>query len=78
LFYLAGTLQILVGLVPWLSWISTFIGFWILLYLIFAMKRMYKQSWGKTILKYFIFGFLFIILVGIAFAISAFAVFLSL
>lgn len=77
-FYLAGTLQILVGLVPWLSWISTFIGFWIVLYLIFAMKRMYKQSWGKTILKYFIFGFLFIILVGIAFAISAFAVFLSL
>jgi hypothetical protein len=77
-FYLAGTLQILVGLVPWLSWISTFIGFWIVLYLIFAMKRMYKQSWGKTILKYLIFGFLFIILVGIAFVISAFAVFLSL
>ncbi|MFM7488654.1 MAG: hypothetical protein ACKO13_17210, partial [Cytophagales bacterium] len=77
-FYLAGTLQILVGLVPWLSWTSTFIGFWIVLYLIFAMKRMYKQNWRKTILKYFIFGFLFIILVGIAFAISAFAVFLSL
>ncbi|MFM8743743.1 MAG: DUF3667 domain-containing protein, partial [Cytophagales bacterium] len=53
-FYLAGTLQILVGLVPWLSWTSTFIGFWIVLYLIFAMKRMYKQNWRKTILKYFI------------------------
>ncbi|MFM7852064.1 MAG: DUF3667 domain-containing protein, partial [Flammeovirgaceae bacterium] len=77
-FYLAGTLQILVGLLPWLSWASTFIGFWIVLYLLFAMKRMYKQRWGKTILKYLVFGFLFIILVAIAFAISAFVVFLSI
>ncbi len=77
-FYLAGTLQMLVGLLPWLSWTSTFIGFWIVLYLLFAMKRMYKQGWGKTILKFSVFGFLFIILVGIAFAISAFVVFLSM
>ncbi|MFM7428485.1 MAG: DUF3667 domain-containing protein [Flammeovirgaceae bacterium] len=77
-FYLAGTLQILVGLLPWLAWTSTFIGFWIVLYLVFAMKRMYKQSWRKTILKYLVFSFLFIILVSIAFAISAFVVFLSI
>lgn len=77
-FYLAGTLQILVGLSPWLSWISTFIGFWIVLYLLFAMKRMYQQSWRKTILKYFIFGFSFMILVAIGFSISAFAIFLSI
>lgn len=77
-FYLAGTLQILVGLSPWLSWTSTFIGFWIVLYLLFAMKRMYQQSWRKTILKYFIFGFLFMILVVIGFSISAFAIFLSI
>ncbi|MBN8577007.1 MAG: DUF3667 domain-containing protein [Cytophagales bacterium] len=77
-FYLAGTLQILVGLSPWLSWTSTFIGFWIVLYLPFAMKRMYQQSWRKTILKYFIFGFSFMILVAIGFSISAFAIFLSI
>jgi hypothetical protein len=77
-FYLAGTLQILVGLLPWLSWISTFIGFWIVLYLLFAMKRMYQQSWRKTILKYLIFGFSFMILVAIGFSISAFAIFLSI
>lgn len=77
-FYLAGTLQMLVGLLPWLSWTSTFIGFWIVLYLLFAMKRMYKQRWGKTILKFSVFGFLFMILVAIAFAISAFVVFLSM
>jgi hypothetical protein len=77
-FYLAGTLQILVGLLPWLSWASSFIGFWIVLYLLFAMKRMYKQRWGKTILKFLVFGFLFIILIAIAFAISAFVVFLSI
>lgn len=77
-FYLAGTLQILVGLSPWLSWTSTFIGFWIVLYLPLAMKRMYQQSWRKTILKYFIFGFSFMILVAIGFSISAFAIFLSI
>ncbi|MFM8913568.1 MAG: DUF3667 domain-containing protein [Flammeovirgaceae bacterium] len=77
-FYLAGTLHMLVGLVPWLSWTSTFIGFWIVLYLLFAMKRMYKQRWGKTISKYLVLCFIFMILVAIAFAISAFVIFLSM
>ncbi len=77
-FYLAGTLQMLVSLVPWLWWASTLIGFWIVLYLLFAMKRMYGQSWRKTIQKYLIFGILFMILVTIAFSISAFVVFLSI
>lgn len=77
-FYLAGTLQLLVQLVPWLSWSSNFIALWIFLYLLFAMKRMYQQSWRKTILKYFIFGFIFMIFVIIGFSIAAFAVFLSI
>lgn len=75
-FYLAGTLQILVSHLPWLSWTSTFIGFWILLYLLFAMKRMYHQSWRKTILKYLLFAFSFMIFVIIGFSIAAFAIFL--
>ncbi|MBY0435534.1 MAG: DUF3667 domain-containing protein [Cyclobacteriaceae bacterium] len=77
-FYLAGTLQIIVGLLPWLSWASTIIGFWIVLYLLFAMKRMYGQGWRKTILKYLVFAFLFLILVAVAFGIAAFAIFLSI
>lgn len=77
-FYLAGTLQLLVNQLSWLSWISGFIVVWIMLYLVFAMKRMYKQSWGKTILKYLIFGFLFMFLVAIAFFIAALVVFLTI
>jgi hypothetical protein len=77
-FYLAGTLQLLVNQLSWLSWISGFIVVWIMLYLLFAMKRMYKQSWGKTILKYLIFGLLFMFLVAIAFFIAAVVVFLTI
>ncbi len=73
-FYLAGTLQILTSHLEHIAifdWISGIIGFWIFLYLLFAMKRMYGQGWGKTILKFFIFGFLFTICIGIGFGISA-------
>jgi hypothetical protein len=77
-FYLAGSLQILVGEVPWLSWLSTIIGFGIVLYLLFAMKRMYKQRWGKTIVKFMLLGFLFTICIAIAFTISAFWILMSI
>lgn len=73
-FYLAGTLQILTGHLDHIAifdWAGTLIGFWILFYLLFAMKRMYGQGWGKTILKFMIFGFLFTICIGIGFSISA-------
>jgi hypothetical protein len=73
-FYLAGSVSMLVDQVPWLSWLATIIGFWIFLYLLFAMKRMYLQSWGKTILKFFIFIGLFSALMGIGFMISVFSV----
>lgn len=68
--YLAGSFQMLIGQVSWLEWASTLIGFWIFFYLVFAMKRMYRQSWGKTIFKYIIFGFVFLIfaLIGVSFA----------
>jgi len=62
-FYLAGCLIMLCNLLPWLSVLSILIGFWIYFYLLFAMKRMYEQSWGKTILKFAIFSFLFSILI---------------
>jgi hypothetical protein len=77
-FYLAGSLQLLVQQIPQVSWLSTIITFWIVLYLLFAMKRMYNQGWGKTILKYLIFGFLFFICVGIGLAINAIAILMSI
>lgn len=77
-FYFAGSLQAITNSISFLEWASTFISFWIMLYLLFAMKRMYQQSWRKTILKYVIFFFSFFILVGIGIVISAFFIFLAI
>ena len=77
-FFLAGSLQMLTNLVPWLEWLATLIGFWIFFYLLFAMKRMYGQSWGKTIAKFTIFAFTFSLALGLGFAISAFMVLIFL
>jgi hypothetical protein len=73
-FYLAGSLQMILNKIPWLEWIGTLIGFWIFFYLLFAMKKMYGQSWRKTIVKFLIFDFLFMLLLGIGFSISAIAI----
>ncbi len=77
-FYFAGSLQVIASSTPILAWSTTIIGFWIVLYLLFAMKRMYQQSWRKTILKYTLFFFSFFILVGIGIGISAFFIFLAI
>ena len=77
-FFLAGSFQMIIGLIPWLDWLTTLIGFWIILYLLIAMKRMYGQRWGKTILKFCLFFFTFSIVLGLGFGISAFMVLLFL
>ncbi len=77
-FYFAGSLQVIVNTIPVLEWASTFIVFWIVLYLLFAMKRMYQQRWGKTILKYILFLFSFFVLMAVGFVISAFFIFLAI
>ncbi len=77
-FYFAGSLQVLVNALPVWEWVSPLVGYWIVLYLLFAMKRMYKQGWGKTILKYILFLFSFFILMGVGFMISAFFIFLAI
>jgi hypothetical protein len=77
-FYLAGCLIMLFNLVPALDFMSAIIGFWIYLYLLFAMKTMYGQSWGKTILKFSIFTFLFSILILIGVIINAFFALMSI
>ena len=62
-FYLAATLIMLINLVWWLSPISAIIGMWIYFYLLFAMKRVYQQGWGKTIMKFLLFTVLFSFLI---------------
>ena len=67
-FYLAASFVMLIDLIPGVGFISTIIGFWIFLYFLFAMKRMYNQSWPKTVLKFVIFSviFSFLILIGVS------------
>jgi hypothetical protein len=77
-FYLAGSIVMLVDLVPWLEWLGTLIGFWIVFYLLFAMKRMYNQSWRKTIVKYLLFSFSFFFLLMIALMITAMAILMTI
>jgi uncharacterized Zn-finger protein len=66
-FFLAGSLYLLLNIIPWVGQFSWLIILWIPLYLLFAMKGLYKQSWGKTIRNYcaFVFIFSFLILAGL-------------
>ena len=71
--YLGATVQILLSQLPQ-EWPSSLLGFWIYFYLLFAMKRMYQQSWKKTIAKFFLFSLLFLVVFTIAFMIAAVAI----
>ncbi len=70
-FYLAGSFFMAFNLFPSLDWVATIIGFWIFVYLLVAMKRMYGQSWRKTIFKYFIFLFLFFVFALVGMSVNA-------
>lgn len=70
-FYLAGSFSLVANLIPGLSWLSIVIGFWIMAYLLLAMKRMYQQSWRKTLLKYGLFSIVFFVCLGIGLTINA-------
>ncbi|HWA32795.1 MAG TPA: DUF3667 domain-containing protein [Cyclobacteriaceae bacterium] len=77
-FYLAGSVQMLLNQVSWLGWLAGLLSFWIYFYLLFGMKRMYMQGWGKTILKFFIFSFLFSILALIGLSVTALVVLMTI
>jgi hypothetical protein len=66
-FFLAGSIYMLVDLIPYGSSVSWIMVTWMFLYLLFAMKRMYGQSWRKTIFKYgtFLVIFSFCIAIGL-------------
>jgi len=68
--YLAGSLQLLLSEIFPESWIPSLIIWWILIYLLLAMKRMYGQGWGKTLVKYIVFGFIFSVVAILGFAIN--------
>jgi len=67
-FYLAGSLYLLVDYIPYVGGLlTTAIVIWALVYLPLGMKRMYQQSWRKTIFKYgiFLFAFFVCLMIGI-------------
>lgn len=51
-FFTAGIVAMLVDLIPYLDWFSLVVFLAINAYLLIAMKKVYMQSWGKTILKF--------------------------
>ncbi len=65
--YLIFSLQVLVGEVPWLAWMGQLLGLWVLVYLAVALKRAYQQSWRKTLTKWAIFLFLFLLAITLVF-----------
>ena len=68
----------LVELVPGIGFVGTILAFWVYFYFLFAMKHMYKQSWGKTILKFLAFSVLFSALMGVGFLIMVVSILLAI
>jgi hypothetical protein len=78
-FYLAASVYLLMSFVPYVGGIINFvIAMWMIAYLPIAMKRMYKQSWRKTIVKFILFSFAFMICLGIGTGISAMIILFNL
>ncbi|MBN8652510.1 MAG: DUF3667 domain-containing protein [Cytophagales bacterium] len=78
-FYLAASVYMLMSFVPWVGSILNFvIVLWMIAYLPIAMKRMYNQSWRKTIVKFILFGFIFMFCLAIGMGISAMTILFNL
>jgi hypothetical protein len=68
-FYLAASVYMIADLIPYVGGLlAAIISIWIFIYLPIAMKKMYNQSWGKTIGKFVLLSlsFLVCLLLGIA------------
>jgi hypothetical protein len=77
-FYLAGSVVMLLSLVPWLEIPVDLLQIWIYFYLLVAMKRVYQQRWGKTILKFILFTIMFSFVALIALSVSALTILMVL
>lgn len=59
------------AITPALFWVNIAIGAWIPLYLLIMQKRVYRQSWFVTVLKWGLIGFCYFLLISTAIAIAA-------
>ena len=63
------------GSMPWLAtlidWLIFFAGWWIPIYLFLMQKRVYKQGWIMTTIKFCVIGFCYTVIISIGAAIAA-------
>lgn len=69
---LAAYTQFLLSMAPKLTWYATLVGFWMVLYLLFAVKCVNDLSWRKTIAKFLVFDAMFLTTSLTVFTISIF------
>jgi hypothetical protein len=58
-FFLVGSLAMLLETVSWLSWLAALLDITIFIYLLLALKRAYREGWGRTLLKFAAFTVVF-------------------
>jgi hypothetical protein len=69
-FFAAGSITLLLELIPGMDWISVVMSLLVISYLFLAMKKVYKQGWGKTFFKFLLLSFSFLICLGIGLLIN--------
>jgi hypothetical protein len=69
--YLIGAIGLLCSMVSWLDWASSILMLLTFFYLYKAMRHVYKQSRGKTILKFLLLNILFFFCLMIGFTVNA-------
>lgn len=69
--YLIGAVGLLCSMVGWLDWVSSVLMLLTFFYLYKAMRHVYKQSRGKTILKFLLLNMIFLVCLGMAFTVNA-------
>jgi len=58
-FFVCALVQTLLGAIAtsahldWVKWLAGLLELWLIVYLFLAQKKVYAQSWGRTILKFF-------------------------
>lgn len=70
--FTVGCLALLIPLIPGMGWTQIVFEIWIAAYLLLALKRMYSQKWGLTIIKYLGISVMFFICLGIGLLVNFF------
>lgn len=71
-FFAIGSISMLIELVPGMSWIDDVTILVVFIYFLIAMKKMYGQSWRKTVVKFMILTIAFSFCIGIGLFVNLF------